>query len=434
MKDFDFDELDRAVSSVLTKKKQTDDTTVSTTDNQQNTPATDVASQTSDTTNSSNDSTTNDATSDAVVTEPEASAPEPPLSADTVDQSEDTTSDSPVDDSNDAQTPQQAHDELMHEQLPEVPVVEDTSDQADNTTNDSDDASEAPHVSNNHGEHSDALDNKNADIATSDGTFESSHNDSMSDTATRAGVTVPKRGRFMDVVHPSADMKTEPKPAQTHGGITLIPSRNFSVNDSTDDDEKVYDAPAAPSPVDEVEEPSTSEQLSVSNQDQVSDDANKSHSEDTDKPAQNHDVSTPFIPDVPVEKRPLNALNEDESTEEKTDSQAEIDKADVVATDAQSVSTPREFAPDVMAVEANENVGEDTADTSDAAVAVATAPVVTGGEINQEPHPVFDAQSYQQPLETPKAKTSHVLWLIIALILFLVGAAIGVLYFLYGQQ
>ena len=91
-----------------------------------------------------------------------------------------------------------------------------------------------------------------------------------------------------------------------------------------------------------------------------------------------------------------------------------------------------------MAVEANETVGGADADiaasdTSEAATAVSSA-AVASAIADQEPHPVFDANSYHQPLEKPKQKTSLMMIIIIVIILALVGASIGVLYFLYGQQ
>ncbi len=478
MKDFDFDELDRAVSSVLTKKKQSTDPVA--TDSSVAVPV----SQVSPAADASQTSTSSVSTTEPAEPAEPGAVQTPPVALEEVAEP---ASDETARDDESAQTPLEAHEDNMHsnsnDDLPEVPMVSSLSpakDEADRRENDSDNtdvpseqtdqtqsnlepvesslthddqlhdektASDEPHDDNDQmsdeesdshtentpEEDSPVHENTSEDRDTADNSDEvtATNTDDSNTSDPSQDVVAPRRGRFMDMVHPSADMKSESKPMGPRSGVTITPSSDFSVAPDDEQNEVgVSTIDATPSITEEVEEPATSD-LSLDTETQ---------DEPVDEPGDDAvaiDTTTPFIPDVPVEKRPLNALPADGLGD--TSSVSLDEKASVVAT-GDSGQTPREFAPDVMAVEANETVGEteqsadntnpDTSNTTSTDVSPATAAAAA----EQEPHPVFDASSYQQPLASTKPKSSMMIWGIVVLILFLVGASIGVLYFLYGQQ
>lgn len=435
MKDFDFDELDRAVSSVLTKTKNDGDTAdTSTTSPPPVEPVTDpiVAAD----------------TQQAVVD-------------DLSDQGSDTFApDAASDDSASAtSSDDQASETVVVEDLPEVPMIVTATDEPSTPDSTNDDiASDQPAddvpapVSSDeernssvdeHADETPSQDDASVEAAPSEALKEESS--AVDHPAAVSPNTPPKRGRFMDMVHPSAVAASEQKPMPTRSGVTIAPSSDFSAEIPANEEPAAPEAPTELQLTEEVEEPSTSEQIAAESAPATSTDEAI-----TDEPAvETKDISTPFIPDVPVEKRPLNAQASDNAsltTASDTPSETET-KAEIVPTGEQdSVQTPREFAPDVMAVEANETVGETSDETSTSngsteasAAAVASQPsaiasVSADDKTDQESHPVFDANSYHQPLAGVKPKSSKTLWAMIVVILFLVGAALGVLYFLYGQQ
>lgn len=435
MKDFDFDELDRAVSSVLTKTKPIND----------DQPPTDgAASVPHDTPHADGDGP-----AQAVQVQTGDSQPAQ------TDNDADGASDQPTD----SQSLTTESSDVLPQSLPDVPMLSSVDNEAtapaDNPQSEPTEHDE-PHHEQPAPDDTPASDPEPADAPTEHAEVEHQPDSPADDNSSEASepaaeelthepLQQPKRGRFMDMVHPSADMKHEQKPMPTRSGVTLQPSHDFSVEQPVDQPAAV-DTPAAPQPQleEEVTEPPTSsEQAAAATELAESADGADTPIDTPDEqpseapsPADTPTSPVPFIPDVPVEKRPLNptvsaAPHEDTPAADAT-------TPDISSADEQiAAQTPREFAPDVMAVEANETVGESVAapvveptTAADPAASGAAAPAVPADAAQ----PVFDANSYHQPLVHTKPKTSKTLWLMIALILFLVGAALGVLYFLYAQQ
>lgn len=405
MKDFDFDELDRAVSSVLTQKQaqanQTTDANDDTPHDDQGTSQPTDATTTGDTVSTTSDGQVTDDVHDV------------PVVADADEQSGETI------------------DVASHDQ-PETDS--DTS-----SVGDSEVASDSSEVT----------DSSEPEASTSD-VMEAPESDIV-----KVENTPQRRGRFMDVVRPSADMTTAHKPISTHGGVTISPSSDFKIDEKPSESEVVAEPTTQPSMDEEVVEPSTGEQ-----QADVSDDATGDEPvvEETDTNESRTDgIMTPFIPDVPVEKRPLNALSSSDISSANSTASAASPEPDSMASPVStepSAPLPKEFDSAVMAVEANETIGspsestpsqEDAPTESTPAVAeaatIAAAPFIAQqyhaaeDKTDTEAHPVFDAGSYHQPLtDTTKHKTSLPVVIVIVAVLLLVGAALGVLYFLYGQQ
>jgi hypothetical protein len=202
----------------------------------------------------------------------------------------------------------------------------------------------------------------------------------------------PSGGRFMDVVHPSSDMKT-PQP-MTEPPVTPEPSAP----------EPLQSPQVQPSPVPDIE------------------------------------VASPFLPDAKVEKRPLGGASKDSeqmhsdapeeivainaeavAREEATkDTQAVLDASKIDATDS--------LDKQIQAVEAKHS---ETAATAEAEALRAVESVDTGTTSKQGA--IFDVKEYHQPLQYPEKRKSGWGIVVIIVIIIVLAAAVGVgTYFLLG--
>jgi hypothetical protein len=406
MKDFDFDELDRAVNSVLaTKDTKTDET---------DSPApAGTAGQAVQVT---------DQTDDSVPVTVQTHVEEP-ASHDN-DQVQDASHEHAEGDS--------------HDEVPEA--VEDAP---------TDSHADEPEPQDDH--HSDEQ---------ADEPSEKTETVEADDAHTAALAAIPvKRGRFMDMVAPGTGSNDTKKPLPVRGGVTLTPSSDFVATTTAPDSEDATQLDQEPSQVDvatplvesEVEPEVTpaafnesSEADAGSSEDAVDtkEDETSISEPTTDNPDQPAVVSAdtpvasaPFIPDVPVEKRPLNSLSGDapESADapkpdEDTDTSEHTSETDPTL----SANAPKEFGKDIMAVEANETVGEhDETQTATDSAKDASDTEITA--TSAEPHPMFDTSTLAHSGAVATHHTSKMSWAVVGVSLFIVGAALGVLYFLYGQ-
>jgi len=243
-----------------------------------------------------------------------------------------------------------------------------------------------------------------------------------------------RRGRFMDVVHPSSDMKssTLAKP-QSREGVTIAPAAT-PVEDQTPSvatqqtaqvtqtvEEKPADEAGWPDPL-ELQLPAepTEDKESESPADSVADAVTSGGSSEP--------LSSPFLPDAKVDKRPLGGvpdinsklademtrLNDDVSHPDETNKESEAapsnETADQVATDmplvpvadnsetadepVQATSLPAELDSNLVAIEAGDATTR-TAGPDSKEAAVASEPVKTD---NQSSTPEFPKE---QKVETP---------------------------------
>lgn len=251
-----------------------------------------------------------------------------------------------------------------------------------------------------------------------------------------------RAGRFMDVVHPSSDMKTPSQPRRE--GVAITP-------------------PTAPAP----EETSTQEP-------KVS--APEVQPEDSLLPEPDS-LATPFLPDAKVEKRPLGSagpsLDEQmahelsnhketppahilvESTSISDEKQTITEPAVVVSSkdetnadtqkpaEPDNIALPPELDGDLVAIEAGEKTGltntpetEQQPQKSDTANLATSATASSQGSITQqytekpssgdESHAaIFDSIADHPPLAHPKKQKSGWLWVLVIVILLTVGAAAG---------
>jgi hypothetical protein len=337
--------------------------------------------------------------------------------------------------------------------------------------------------------------------------------------ATTPPLAQRRGGRFMDVVHPSSDMKNVSKPVLSgpRQGVTIQPTGQ-PVTSETDDTTPAapavetpeptptYAAPAVfdtepstssspapssewPDPLDmpgydagaestspaEVEPaapvafgapaPVTTPEAPVDESDDDDDDLFTIDDEPEEEP---QPLTTPFLADAKVEKRPLGSPAIDEPSDELShapvlgelvDESTDTPKAeDQLPAEPEDVghALPPELQSDLMAVEtdgdtttgaevaAPEVVEQPTVAPAAEAPVAEPAPVVPTGPTSipqqyqeekstgdQPSGSIYDTDSYHQPLAHPAKTKSGWLWIIWILLLLIVGGGGAVaLYFL----
>jgi len=310
-----------------------------------------------------------------------------------------------------------------------------------------------------------------------------------------------RRGRFMDVVHSSSDMKKDKAPSQpiSRQGVTLTPSKTVMPEPSP---APVIPAPeptpAAPS--EPIEKPGDSDthasdwpdplELSGFKPDSNEKLTTQSMPEPTplleegsETPAvapTSDDIqplSTPFLTDAKVEKRPLGSPTV--SAPEEKEEAPEPDHTPVVSTSDTSLTVddpsdqlvpsipdepkkelPPELQGDLVAIESGsstENNVKSVETTAEKPVEtpqpsshptalleaktddepVFTGPTSIAQQYKEEPNTgdqkngaIYDTDAYHKPLAHPAKKKSGWLWVVWILLILLVGAGAGAaLYF-----
>lgn len=319
-----------------------------------------------------------------------------------------------------------------------------------------------------------------------------------------------RSGRFMDVVHPSSNMKTAPRPmVPSRQGVAIQPDEKLLTAISADQsdvvkpavgDEGVQNATpefvAAPTdnsnhdwpdPLDmpSVEDEAALDIVTTPAQEESSPEVVASNEADDDDlftideldEQDSQSLNSPFIADAKVEKRPLGGSPVEDSTEELgrapvlgallTDASAATDPNDQLPASPVSVEPqlPPELQSDLMAIETDGGTLATPAETNDDSqvaaqqpeaqpttpvIAVAPeAPVATNAAVatgatsipqqyqeekstsDQSNGSIYDTESYHQPLAHPAKTKSGWLWVIWILLLLIAGGGGAVaLYFL----
>jgi hypothetical protein len=276
-------------------------------------------------------------------------------------------------------------------------------------------------------------------------------------------------GRFMDVVHPSSDMKKPTVPVSRQGA-TIEPSQSTQAQPPAVADPEL-ETPAKVTP-----EPSTAgtewpDPLDVANFD----------TEDTSKVASKPvestlvvpelpkseslapkepeaPLTTPFLPDAKVEKRPLGSptspVEEPDHTPilnpESSQGSSVNDPDDQLPAIPKDVEPilPAELQGDLMAIEADTNSGIPKTEEGqpienilkhkpmESSVTpeppVSTGPTSIPQQYREEPSTgdqgngaIYDTDTYHKPIEHPAKKKSGWMWVIWILVILVVGAGGG---------
>lgn len=235
-----------------------------------------------------------------------------------------------------------------------------------------------------------------------------------------ATATPSKRsGRFMDVVHPSSDMKSAEmsKPAAA----------------------KVSHEAATIETTSKVETPAIAD-IPDSTEGNLPDDT-EPVIELSDDVVEAEPQSSPFLPDAKVEKRPLGGTGEikiDELDELEPDHKKddEFSKMDAMNEPARSLTEvtehiPEEFEDELIAVEkgsTDEETAKDETKKSDSHGGSTSIPKQykekesTGDHTNGS---IYDTKHYHKPVAQAEEKSSGWLWFIVVLILIIIGGGLG---------
>lgn len=291
---------------------------------------------------------------------------------------------------------------------------------------------------------------------------------SAAQSASRVSLAERRGGRFMDVVHPSSDMKRQNlSETPSRQGLTIEPRAGMPSAPEVSDPILVQ-APSAlmteesdslsavvtekhpapdsqwPDPLDMLEE--TPPAGSQATQDSSTVETTAAEPEPATEPIK--PMATPFLSDAKVEKRPLGGVvsadqsddisNTTEPDFEDTDSQLPPEPTEI------EMPLPEELSTDLIAIESdNATVSQVTPAAEPVSEKPASEPASAGPssiqqQYKEEPSTgdqtsgaIFDTATYHQPLAHPARKNMSWLWIVAIIVVLLLGAAGGAaLYFL----
>ena len=285
-------------------------------------------------------------------------------------------------------------------------------------------------------------------------------------------LAVKRRGRFMDVVHPSSDMRP-PSGLTSHQATAVVPSKDFEAQPESNDNPVV----AIQEDAGVTEVPKTD----VMPEDvKPSDEAETEHDAPNDMPlsadvlsevaaiSEEKPQTSPFLANTKVEKRPLGGVAQP-SEELLLSASTEGNDTDVIADDStidieatHPEQFPNELHSDVMAIESagsvhteNQTIDDkediqDETEQQPPATAIEqdkipdSVQVGDNGSINQQysEQPgsgdqtngaIYDTDTYHKPLEhvPKKSGLTVLLWI---LVLMVIGAAAGAAYFYFTTR
>lgn len=248
----------------------------------------------------------------------------------------------------------------------------------------------------------------------------------------------PSTGRFMDVVHPSSDMRTAlVMPERVSSQVATVSKDQMPMvqTSTTDDDADI---------------------------DQISSDITYDMNQTADKP-----LDSPFISGAKVEKRPLNALSSEQSNTAPFQPIAPTlnpDKPKTISEDGAVVidtPLPAELQNDLLSIESKEMAQSEEPPIVPAVMIaqplVVVPPVATPvivpkpaqtvatsipQQYKEQPNSgektngaIYDVNSYHKAMVSPTKKKSSSMWVLWIAILMIVsvGAGVAVYYFVLPQ-
>ena len=312
------------------------------------------------------------------------------------------------------------------------------------------------------------------DVATDQVIDQSGDSDSVQSDSLKSLVQKRSSGRFMDVVHPSSDMKVQNKPTVSRQAADITPPKSDDiVADPEPVDDVVEDTHTLPDPLDfnnfssnDTEEHAADTEAS---HEEAAAALEQAASELHELDGLMHDqremppLDTPFVNDLAVEKRPLGAFSLDTPDEPELPSNDEEQAADatVTADDEQdnkivdSVEeqvveektdttdifaadldrqkqpepdiVPEELQQDVVAIEARDI--EEVARPSSTG-SITQQYVEKTSEQAADITPVFDTTDYHQPLKHAEKKSGWGSALLVIGFIIL-GAAAGAAFYFF---
>lgn len=292
---------------------------------------------------------------------------------------------------------------------------------------------------------------------------------SLGDDASAQSSVVPpalkRSGRFMDVVHPSSDMRASFS-SVSREGTTIKAPESLPPPDTTEGN-----LPSSgDEPVQAVATP---------------DDIAPEETPEEEAPKAPEPLSSPFLPDTKVEKRPLGGLATEKALDDEKDEEPpkeelspvesmaetskeetasvpemssdkkdedEFSKMDAMATEpAKSLNEvnehiPEEYKNELLAVEQNLATSVDSSEEKPASEATSTsdtpsAPVIASIPQQYQEKPstgettsgaIYDTDNYHKPVAHPAEQKSGWMWVIVILALIVIGGLLGAAAYFFG--
>lgn len=312
------------------------------------------------------------------------------------------------------------------------------------------------------------------------------------DGTSKTSLATRRGGRFMDVVHPSSDMKKADAPIKpvSRQGATLNP-----VNNTPQKEDAVEKIAVEPTALLETTEPVAKSEwpdpLDMAKFKTSSEDEKPKVPVDQPVPQEKSDdvppLTSPFLPDTKVEKRPLGGALPDEDIpvtpkgagKENLSAYDPNDQLPALPTTEVEKPLPEELQGDLVAIESGhatplkipseappsakqsqeddeakplESSGEQKEDKAPATISkpqqvnttqsespVSTGPVSIPQQYREEPNSgdqengsIYDTDAYHQPLAHPAQKKSGWLWVVWILLILILGACVGAALFMFG--
>lgn len=275
--------------------------------------------------------------------------------------------------------------------------------------------------------------------------------------AAAPALAVKRRGQFMDMIHPSSDMRTSNRPTSRQG-VTIQPVKSDAANTPAEVPAAPEPTPAPESsnaPTEESAAPGTAEwpdPIDMATEDvepstQATEPATSAEEpvaapeEQPSEPVSEDEaapLTSPFLTDAKVEKRPLGGNAS--PTTELVEKDAQVAPAEATP----PVVLPEELTGDVMAVEAKDLSAHPEAPKPSAIGAKATEAAASSitQQYTEQPSSgdqtngsIYDTATYHQAIDTekPAKKSSALKWIIWIIVLLLVGAAGGAAYFYFTR-
>lgn len=234
-------------------------------------------------------------------------------------------------------------------------------------------------------------------------------------------------GRFMDVVHPSSDMRSN--------SVTLSRPNPSVAAPTAPVNQPVYTAPInnpAPAPI--VNKPE-SDQEDYDDIDKISNEITNTINKS------NESLESPFLSGAKVEKRPLGAFSSESPavttepvTKDSVDNQV-MDSGIGIQGDKINPPMPAELQADVLKIEADSTTHPDRSSENNVAPAMQQPIAQTSisqqyaekpSSSDQNSGAIYDTSSYHKSLVRQPKKKSGWLWVLWISILLIVGAGAGV--------
>lgn len=269
----------------------------------------------------------------------------------------------------------------------------------------------------------------------------------------RPKVEVKKRGQFMDIVRTSSGVKPAvspaPKLAPRRLSTLLQPSANDAAGLTTEPVKPVEPVAEVETIQEVIEQPAAEESWP----DPIDTEETKPTDDLPDRVDETEPLSSPFLADAKVDKRPLGGLQPTTELTAEPVADPEVTAPESSDTDDTSI-LPEELGQDILAVEAAASIAPaKPADpvtvrpVSSPSTVPAAAPTASSiGSLPQGPPPqpasssdsepdssIFDTEHYQPPIKHPvKRKSSWPIVLAIVL-LVLLGTGGGIAFYLLSS-